>query len=267
MDSTNNFFVLDSFKANQILTCCFEKDVKANKKENGEVRLIVVNYSFACRTSEDCVNIQCISGHWRKGRFKRYWDCTQSYQGVNSFSSAQEIKSTYKLYDADYIVLDLQNGGEAIYNALVEEGFTVTEEEELYVIPNAKVQDLKSRCDNLDAIPCIIPIVGTADLNHNVWVELKRQLERGNCRFLIDERQKQALIEDSDKCYKFKVELDHILSPYLETSSMIFEAIALKCEWGNDRVKLVEPRHGNKSRIMTCAYGNYIMSQIEKLYK
>ena len=51
--------------------------------------------------------------------------------------------------------------------------------------------------------------------------------------------------------------------PYVETTSLIYEAINLKAEWKNDRLKLSEPRSGTKDKAIVCAYGNYIISKIE----
>lgn len=171
----------------------------------------------------------------------------------------------------------LRNGGEVLYNALAEpwehpergslwnpRGFTVSNRSELHVVPDSKLEDLRQRCKDPNAIPCIIPVVGVTELNHLIWTELKKQLSINNCKFLIDEQHKQSLLEDDGSYYQMSAErLTEVLLPYVETTSMIYEAINLKAEWKNDRLKLVEPRSGTKDKAVVCAYGNYIISKIE----
>lgn len=171
----------------------------------------------------------------------------------------------------------LRNGGETLYNALAEpwehpergslwnsHGLTVSGRNDLHVVPEAKLNDLRQRCKDPNPIPCIIPFIGSADLNHLIWTELKKQLSINSCKFLIDAQQKQSLLEDTGEYYQMSAErLAEVLLPYVETTSLVYEAINLKSEWKNDKLKLIEPRSGTKDKAVVCAYGNYIISKIE----
>ena len=85
-----------------------------------------------------------------------------------------------------------------------------------------------------------------------------------SCKFLIDAQQKQSLLEDTGEYYQMSAErLAEVLLPYVETTSLVYEAINLKSEWKNDKLKLIEPRSGTKDKAVVCAYGNYIISKIE----
>ena len=53
------------------------------------------------------------------------------------------------------------------------------------------------------------------------------------------------------------------LLPFGQTDSLIQEAVNLKTEYRNDKIKLVEPRNGTKDRIVILSYVNYIMTLIE----
>ena len=92
----------------------------------------------------------------------------------------------------------------------------------------------------------------------------KKQLSINSCKFLIDAQQKQSLLEDTGEYYQMSAErLAEVLLPYVETTSLVYEAINLKSEWKNDKLKLIEPRSGTKDKAVVCAYGNYIISKIE----
>ena len=93
-------------------------------------------------------------------------------------------------YKADYIVLDLRNGGEVMYNDLTkpkkhpnrssdmwnEHGFTISTDLYVHTCQQAKLDDLKSRTVDDDAIPCLVPMIGTTELNSNMWLDLQKQL-------------------------------------------------------------------------------------------
>lgn len=290
-ESEDAFFGLKGFRDNQTLEKAFvpptvtdlymETDLgNIPKKKETEVRLVVVDYAFANTTTKqknDQTNIQLISGHWNKGRFIRHWDYLTCHEASDSLGASRRVRELFFDYNADYLVCDLRNGGEVLYNALAEpwshpergslwnpQGFTVSNRSELHVVPETKLEDLRKRCKDPNPIACIIPIVGTADFNHLAWTELKKQLSINNCNFLVDEQHKQSLLEDSGEYYQLSVEkLADILLPYVETTSLVYEAINLKAEWKNDKLKLVEPRSGTKDKAVVCAYGNYIMSKIE----
>ena len=143
-------------------------------------------------------------------------------------------------------------------------GFTVCDKMEYQIVPNTKIQDLKARTVDPNAIPCIIPIIGTSEINSICWVELKKQLECNNIKFLISTQDRQEAIENDGSYFDMSSEeLAKELAPYGQTDWLIKEAIELKTEFKNDKVKLIEPRSSTKDRAVCLAYGNYIASLIE----
>lgn len=257
-----------------------DNDLGNAPKHENEVRIVVADFAFADSTTKqknDQTNIQLISGHWNKGRFERHWDYSVCHQASDSLGAARRVRELYFDYDADYIIMDIKNGGEPLFNTLSEpwehpergrlwdkRGFTVSTRSELHTVPDAKIQELRSRSKDANPIPAIIPIQGTSEFNHLVWMELKRQLSINACKFLIDEQVKQSLLEDDGTYYQLSAEkLAEVLLPYVETTSLIYETINLKAIWKNDYLKLAEPRSGTKDKAVVCAYGNYIISKIE----
>ena len=72
-------------------------------------------------------------------------------------------------------------------------------------------------------------------------------------------------MEDTGEYFKMTAEevvMD--ILPYGQTDELIQEAVNLKKEIRNDRIKLVEPRSGTKDRIVILSYANYVMSLIEQ---
>lgn len=143
-------------------------------------------------------------------------------------------------------------------------GFTICDKPQYHVVPSTKLVDLKERTVDPQAIPCIIPMIGTSELNSTCWVELKKQLECGNIKFLVSMQDRQEAIEDDGSFFKMTSEvLAKELAPYGQVDLLIQEAINLKTELRNDKIKLTEPRSGTKDRAIVLSYGNYIASLIE----
>lgn len=171
----------------------------------------------------------------------------------------------------------LRNGGEVLfnrmgmpldYNSLIGiknlNGLTLSDKLIYQVVPEAKLNDLRQRTVDKNAIPCIIPFVGSAEINSAAWIELRKQLESNNIKFLISVQDRQTVLEDDGSYFKMtSEEVATDLLPFGQTDLLIQEAVNLKTEYRNDKIKLIEPRNGTKDRIVILSYVNYIMTLIE----
>lgn len=182
-------------------------------------------------------------------------------------------------YNADYIVDDQQSGGEVLYNLFTQQwehperghawnshGLTISDKN-VYVSAvaiDSKIADYKSRTSDPHAVPCIIPVKGNTTLNSVAWVELRRQLDYGNIKFLVDPQSFQDSLVDSGQYFKLtSEEYGKACGPYMHTEELIKEAVNLRAEFKQDKVRLSEPVNGTKDRIVALSYGNYIASLIE----
>lgn len=170
-----------------------------------------------------------------------------------------------------------RSGGETLFNRMTIpweigerpgminlQGLTISEKNVYHVVPEAKLVDYRMRTVDKNAYPCIIPFIGTGELNSLAWIELKKQLDNNNIKFLISAQDKQTEIEDDGSFFKMTSnEIVNTLLPYGQTDELIHEAVNLKTEYKNDKIKLVEPRTGTKDRIVILSYCNYILSLIE----
>lgn len=289
-ESEDAFFTIQSFKDNQILSQAFKPptsidvymgtDLGNVAKKDNEVRLVIVDYAFANTTSReknDNTIIMCMSLHWKKNRFERHIDYIEGWPASDSIGANNRARELWWDYQADYLVPDQRAGGEVLYNRMTEiwehpergknwnpHGFTICEKMHYQVVPDNKLKDLKERTIDPNAIPCIIPVIGTPELNSKCWAELKKQLECGNIKFLVSMQNRQEIIEDDGSYFDMTSdELAKELLPYGQVDLLIQEAVNLKAEFKNDKIKLVEPRSGTKDRAVVLSYGNYIADLIE----
>lgn len=292
-EAEDAFFKMQNFRENQIIEKSFTPptnidvyigtDLGNVKKKDNEIRLVVTDYAFANTTSREANDntiILLMSLHWKGNRFERHVDYIEGHPASDSLGAADRARELFWDYQADYFIPDLRSGGEALYNRMTMKyehpergnlwnpcGFTVATEKPLHVVPSNKLDDLISRTVDKNALPCIIPMVGTGELNATMWIELKKQLESNNIKFLVSMQDRQEILEDNGKYFNLSTEdLAKELAPYGQVDLLIQEAVNLQAEFRDGRPYLKEPRSGTKDRAVCLSYGNYIASKIENMY-
>lgn len=287
-ETEDAYFSLKSFKENQVLSKCFtpptlaqlytQKDLGNPRKRSNEVRLIISDFAFANTTSReknDHTIILLMSLHWKKNRFERHVDYLEGYPASDSLGAADRVRALIYDYEADYYVLDLRNGGEVLYNYITMP--KQNEERGSYwnvhglglspkyqIVSQGKLDDLRQRTVDKTPIQCVIPITATGETNSVMWASLKKQLECNNIKFPISMEDRQTYLEDNGEYFNLSSdELAKELLPYDQIDSLIQEAVNLKAEFKNDKIKLTESRSGYKDRAVVLSYGNYIADLIE----
>ena len=287
------YFDFKEFRNNQELTECFSpptiQDIFAGKplsmqeKTPDEIRLIIADFAFSGnnnREKNDNTVIKCMSLHWKKFRFERHLDYIETRPGGDSSSLVLRLKELFWDYQADYLIEDHRSGGEVIYDYLSmktphperggswnDSGFTVVNDMNLHVVGQGKIDELRNRTVDKNAIPCIIPFIGTSETNSLAWQSLKKQLEVNNIKFLVSAQEYQTYLEDSGEYFDMTAEeFAHAVLPYIQTDEVIQECVNLSAEYKNGLVRLSEPRSGYKDRAVCLAYGNYIAEKIENKY-
>lgn len=296
-EAEDAFFKRDMFKKNQVSNRAYKfptiqevvqgTDLKNRVKEDTEVRLLWIDFAFSNTTGKeenDQSVIGCYSLINRDGKFKRICDYITTHPASDSDGIDLRIREMFFDYKADYIVLDLRNGGEVMYNDLTKErahpqrasildntvdgwnshGFTVSNETNLQVVSSGKLDDLKARAVDEQAIPCIIPITATAELNSTMWLDLQKKLKNEEIDFLIEDIEFEQEFGVSKEFFTFTdEEKARIRLPYIMTMALINEAVNLSQEWKGGLVRLATPRIGTKDIIVALSYGNYITTLIE----
>ena len=287
------YFDYEEFKRNQVLTECFkppalqdlfaDKPLSMEEKTADEIRLIIADFAFSGNNSKeknDNTVIKCMSLHWKKNKFERHLDYIETRPGGDASALVLRLKELFWDYQADYLVEDNRSGGEVLYDYLSmktphsnrgdqwnDSGFTVVNDMNLHVVSSGKVEELRNRTIDPNAIPCIIPFIGSSELNSKAWQSLKKQLEINNIKFLISSQDFQNLLEDNGKYYEMtSEEYAMAVLPFMQTDEVVQECVNLSAEYKNGLVHLKEPRSGFKDRAVCLAYGNYVAEKIENKY-
>lgn len=291
-EAADAFFTYKSFKENQTIESSYVfpslgdrlRGTYIPNKEDMELRIVGVDYAFANTTSgtkNDNTIILCMRGLWRNNHFERYVDYIEGHEASDSDGAALRAREIWEYYYGDIFVPDLRSGGETLFNLLTKpwtpqvgisryanRGLGVYDNSWAQVIPDAKIDDLVSRTVDQNAVPAIVPFVGSTTLNSAAWAELRNQLDMNNIKFLASAQQHQEDIENSGRYFQMTTEeLVNDLLPYGQTDELIQEAVNLKTEIKNGNISLSEPRSGTKDRVVILSYVNYIMSLFELHYQ
>lgn len=253
-----------------------------NDKKDNEIRILAIDFAFSNTVKKSEANdntvIECIGGFYDKGEIIRNLDYLETIEGGESETTQRRIRELFYDYKADYIIMDERSGGSIMYNLLTKtykhptrssndwdsSGFTVVSDMNLHFLTDAKINDLQQRTIDPNAKAVIIPVQGSLDFNDDMWRRLRINLVDNKIRFLIDDlefdmelsKRKNYINMSSEEKMRERL-------PYVQTEFLINEAINLRQEFREGKIKLKEPRSGTKDRIVTLAYGNIFFDKLE----
>lgn len=283
-ENSNAYFKRDMFKKNKVLKRAFYPlrhdmyDLKKNpndiKRTEGEVRIVVADIATRKGSNNDNTIIASIRALPTAKGYEREVVYLESHQGEHTGKQALRIKQIYHDFDADYIVLDLQQAGITIFERLA----TITKDEERgleyepYTVFEHKsldkklIEELQEKTLGANAKPVIFPILAGSKLNNDIAVDFRDKLQRGMINFLIDESEAETYLSRFNKEYKNSNDINlknWFIQPYFETMLMVNESVNLIYSFSDGNVKLTTVGSARKDRYTSCSYGNYFISLLE----
>lgn len=134
-----------------------------------------------------------------------------------------------------------------------------------------KTENLRGRVVDSNAIPVIIPVVGTDERNNNYHIAMKNALLNHTMRLLIDESTKKQLMEDEGEYasltsrQKMRALLGHVQTDI----TVLDEAIKLQQVIKKGFIALVVAGKNKRDRIVATEYANYFfhLKELEMIKK
>lgn len=284
-ENSNAYFKLEMFQKNRRLKKAFypfrndDYDKKKNpneiKKVDGEIRIVSVDIATRKGAKNDNTIITCIRSLPTAKGYEREYVYMESHQGEHTEKQTLRIKQVYHDFEADYIVLDLQQAGIAIFERLAvitkdeERGleydaFTVYEHKSL---SKSLIEELKEKTLAINAKPIVYPIMAGARDNNDIAVNFRDKLQRGMCSFLIDENDGEDYLTKKNKDFARNQDINlkvWYLHPYRQFSEMINETINLEYSMSGGNIKLETVGSSRKDRYTSCSYGGWFISLLEQ---
>lgn len=135
----------------------------------------------------------------------------------------------------------------------------------------SKADNLRSRIVDRNAMPVVIPVVGTPERNNNFHLAMKGALQNRIIRFPEDEMTAKDKLRESGKYATMSPnERMRTLLPNVQYDIMIIEeAIKLQQVINKGFISLVVSGRNKRDRIVACEYGNYFyhLSELEMIKK
>jgi len=246
------------------------------KRVDAEIRIISIDIATRANKANDNTIISCARLIPMLGKgYLRQLVYMESHKGKNTIFQAKRIKEIFFDFEANYIVLDLQNAGIGVFDSLSQ----LTQSEErgvefppMTVVDNINVdeklrQELRDRTLGINPLEVIFPILASQSLNSSIAVTFRNSLQKKMWNFLLSENDieeflikhyKDFMTNENDSFRGF------YLNPYLNTSLLIAECINLDMILLGGAIKLVEKVGNYKDRFSSVSYLNYVASFFDK---
>jgi hypothetical protein len=283
----NSLFSYEDFEKNQILKKPFiplsNLDYLSGIQHDYEfkdtdIRFMATDIAVAVGTENDktAIDLGCFDTVKAITRL----EYIESRNGMNSLEQAVLFKRLFYEYKCKYFIMDTTGIGNTIFDILTTETYdserdvtypawTVCMDEDLQIVSNTVQNDKVQRTISNNAEEVIVPIVGTASINTELHLALRKNLREGKIKFLIDDGDAQVNFE-SDPYWVTKdtEEKIQLMSPFLQTRFTINESVSVEAEIkDNGNIKTTEGRSATKDLFMALDYFNYFAEKLSNKYK
>lgn len=293
-DNLSSYFTYSMFEKNQRVHRAFyprtaldylagKKNQYAIAKQPGEVRIVSCDMAFVENRKNDNSIFSCIrllpesTRYSRNGSddleisngYRRIVSYMESIQGGDTVRQARRIRQLFEDWSADYIVLDMRNGGIIVYDMLARVMFDDERNVEYSPLLCMNDETTANRVRAEGATPCIYAIIASQKINSDIAIDFRRVLGEGKIDFLVNFE--QASEDFLPKIKEYVGALDgetqaFYEAPFLETQALISEATTLMYEKKADTGAIViKEQSGNrKDRYTSVSYGSYFASLLER---
>lgn len=276
-ENENSLFTYEAFNQQQVLSSGFVPSEHYEsfppRDKNNKYRVLAMDIAVASGREND--NTVFVLGYYDEKENKRKVEYIRAYNGLNSLNQVVMAKRLFYDYGCDYFVVDTKGVGNVMYDMLTVKTFdedrmeeypawTIVEDNMLQISSEKVLTDKAIRTIDKDAVPVIIPIAGTPEINSNVHLSMRKNLNDHKIEFLKDESEAEILLaEDEGWLFKSPEERANILIAYTETRLMVYESISLQQKMTSAGIAVVEDRSATKDRYMATGYFNYFCDKLE----
>lgn len=245
------------------------------EKQPGELRVLTFDIAYAIGRRNDNSGISIIRLLEDGDHYIKSISYLEVLNGWSINEQAIRIKEIFYDCECDYIVMDPGgSGGIAMLQMLGEKTFNVVRNIQY---PGWRTYNGDSKFDDYVKDYMAEPVMycmpsSASNIHYNLKIMMDKELERNNIFMLVSEReitdelnQKHEYLRLSTGNSAEREEAMSIIQPYVNTSSLIDEAINAKLVQTRTGKYTINEGQGRKDRIMSVLYGIYfIVMLLEK---
>lgn len=252
-------------------------------KQKGEIRVLSCDMAFVTNDANDnsiftCLRLLPEYTTYRRSEdpdvkvnngYRRILAYMEHHQGGDTTKQALRIRQLYNDFGADYIVLDLRNGGVAVYDMLANVMYDDERNVEYSPLTAMNNDGIRDRTHIEGAEERIFVVNATQKLNSDIAMDFHRVLEQKMIDLLVPFEKAKEEILCNIKEYMSALDGEtqaFYESPYLETQAFISETASLLYEKKDQTGLIVIREAGNnrKDRYTSVSYGSYFATLLEK---
>lgn len=248
-------------------------DIRKHKfyveKQPGEVRVLAFDIAYAIGRKNDNSAITIIRLLEDGDHYIKSISYLEVLNGWSINEQAIRIKEIFYDCECDYVVVDPGgSGGIAMLQILGEKTFDVVRNIQY---PGWRTYNADSKYDeyvkDYMAEPVMYCMVSSAiNIHYNLKTLMDKELERNNVFLLVSERE---IMDELNQKYEYlrlstgnsqeREEAMALIQPYVNTSSLIDEAINAKLIQTRTGRYTIDEGQGRKDRVMSVLYGIYFI--------
>lgn len=270
------FYPFDLLDKSQTLQKCiyphnwvdFEGSKKTSKnqikKQKGEYRILSVDIAMVDKANNDNTILTLIRALPNGNVYERQVPYIEGFKGKNTDSQACRIKELFHDLDCDFIVLDTQNAGLAVFDALGRVTYSQDRDVEYPAFTCFNDKDVANRIKNKDALPVVFSFKGQSTINQQMHFDMRDAVKNGLLKLLVNSSKAKDYLETKD-FYLKTVDPELIAKyelPYNQTDILVHEMVSLMQYVKKNCLALYEPSTGTKDRYISLAMGNYFIKNV-----
>lgn len=188
--------------------------------------------------------------------------------GQHSDVQARLIKRYFYDFEADYLVLDVQGNGLAVFDSLAKPSIDNETGQEYSAFGAFNKSEYDDRIQGDDPDNVIFAMNPNFETNHIAAMNVKSNLEKSRLHFLVDVNVALSELYKETKEKTLNLELEEEadrLRPFVATTMMINETISLERKIIKERfLSLVEHGSARKDRYSSLSYAIYFANVLEE---
>lgn len=238
------------------------------KKQDGELRLMSIDISLVPGKKNDNTIITFMRLFPAKNGayYVKHIVNTIAMHGFHSEIQAMMIKRYFYDFEADYVIMDTNGNGLAVFDCLAKVSIDSDTGQEYPAFGSFNKDEYADRVLDDDPDNVIFSITPNVEINHIAAMRTKSDLEKGRIQLLVDINAalSQMYKDTKDTVMSLDEEADN-LQPFVSTTMMINETISLEKKIVQERfIKLVETGATRKDRYSSLSYGVFFASILEE---
>lgn len=243
------------------------------KHQDGEIRIMSCDMAFVDKKDNDnsvFSIIRLIPEYLENGSmyYQKHVVYMEHIHGGDTMQQARRIKTVFYDTGCDYIVLDMRNGGVAIYDMLARPTYDESSQTEMPAWKCMNDENTAARVRVESAEPVLFAVNATAKLNSEIAQITRREFAEHRMQLLAQYEIALDEILPKIKGYADAIEVDTQMfyeGPFLETRALINEMISLTYDRMPDTgiIRISEQGKNTKDRYTSVSYGVYFASLLE----